>query len=78
MKQKYYVAKDKNGTIHFSNIKPMKPSEWQPDNPNANNEIFWIPPQYQSRGEVFFITWDNEIEGLTFENSPKEIKLILV
>ena len=73
---KYYVAKDKNGTIHFSNVKPRKPSEVYPNNKNANNEIFWIFDRLPS-GNEFFILWEDDIPGLTFENSPKEVKLQL-
>ena len=73
---KYWVAKDKDGTIHFSNVKPMKPSEANPNNPNANPDIFWI---YETlHGTEFFIPWYDDIPGLTFENSPREIKLTLV
>lgn len=73
---KYWLAKDKNGTIHFSNVKPQKPSEVYPNNPNANDECFWIFDRLPDDSQ-FFIIWNDEIEGLTFENSPKEVELKL-
>lgn len=72
---KLYVCKDKDGTVHLSNVKPIKPSDWQKDNPNANDEIFFVPPAMQADPKVFFVILDGEIEGLTFENSPKEVIL---
>ena len=68
---KYWVAKDKNGTIHLSNVKPIKPSEFYKDNPNANNEIFWVFENAQEG--TFFIVLNYDIPGLTFENSPQEV-----
>jgi len=71
---KYWVAKDKDGTIHFSNIKPIKPSEYYKENPNANNKCFWI---FTRKSDAFFLPWNDDIPGLTFENSPKEINIVL-
>jgi hypothetical protein len=65
-----WAAKDRNGQIHLSNSKPVKPNE-KFNNPDANDEIF-IPD-----GGNFFVVYDGEIEGLTFDNSPKQIELIL-
>ena len=70
----YWLAKDKNGSIHFSNVKPMKPSEMNPDNPNANDEIFWV---YEHHDDTFFVPWFDDIPGLTFENSPQEVSVLL-
>lgn len=73
---KYWVFKDRNGSIHLSNVKPRKPSEVNPNNPNANDSIFWI---YDSlNGTEFFIPWYEDIPGLTFENSPREVQLTLI
>ena len=66
-----WAAKDKNGQIHLTNSKPVKPNEKFINNPDANDEIF-IP-----NGGNFFVVYDGEIEGLTFENSPKQIELKL-
>jgi hypothetical protein len=66
-----WAAKDKNGQIHLANSKPVKPNEKFINNPDANDEIF-IP-----NGGYFFVVYDGEIEGLTFENSPKQIELKL-
>lgn len=66
-----WAAKDKNGQIHLSDSKPVKPNEKYLDNPDANDEIFI------SNGGNFFVVYDGEIEGLTFDNSPKQIELIL-
>ena len=68
-----WLARDKDGTVHFSNVKPRKPSEVFPDNPNANDDIFWIFDHL--RGEEFFVVYEGEVPELTFENSPKEVKL---
>ena len=75
----FYAAKDKNGKIHISNFKPMKPSEWMAENPDANDEIFWIPPSVNMRAnpKLFFVEYNDDIEGLTFENSPKELSFTL-
>lgn len=72
---KYWVAKDKNGTIHLGNVKPIKPSDFYTNNPNANNEIFWIFDN--NPVGTFFIVWEQDIPGLTFENSPQEVELKL-
>jgi hypothetical protein len=73
----YWLAKDKDGTIHFSNVKPKKPSEVFPDNPDANDGIFWMFDRL-SDGSQFFIRWYDDVEGLTFENSPRQVKLSLI
>ena len=42
---KYWVAKNKDGTIHLSNVKPIKPSDYYRGTdmyPNANDSVFWI------------------------------------
>jgi len=64
-----WAARDRNGQIHLSDSKPVKPNEKYPDNPDANDEIF-IP-----NGGKFFVVYNGEIEGLTFGNSPKQIEL---
>lgn len=69
-----WLARDKDGTVHFSNVKPCKPSEVYPDNPNANDEMFWIFDHLPDGGE-FFVVYEGEVPELTFENSPKEVKL---
>ena len=74
---KLYVAKDKDGTVHLSNSKLMKPSEWYKDNPNANDEIFFIPFELIDPSTFFVMIDANIIEGLTFENSPKEVVLTI-
>ena len=56
-------------------FKPIKPSEYYKNNPNANNEIFWIYDN--TKYDSFFIVWEEDIPELTFENSPKEVELKL-
>lgn len=70
-----WVAKDKNGTIHICNNKPIKPSEKYPENTDANDEIFTYPENDNEKH--FFVRYLGEIKGLTFENSPKEIELTI-
>lgn len=82
-KEEFWIAKDKCGTIHFANVKLVKPSELYPDNPDANDEIF-IPEYtgYLSNGSpVFSITLKGQLpipENLTFENSPKRIRALII
>lgn len=70
---KLWVAKDKDGTIHLSNYKPMKPKEVLKTE-TANDEIFW---PFEKKDDLFFFVYNGEIEGLTFENSPKEVNITL-
>lgn len=73
-----WLAKDKNGTVHLSNIKLVKPSEMYPNNPHANDEIFI--PVYNGYNKFGLPTFSMIIPdcpdemGLTFENSPRKIK----
>ena len=68
-----WAAKDKDGTIHLSNYRPRKPKDVLKTE-TANDEIFW---PFDRKDDLFFIIYEGEIEGLTFENSPKEVDLIL-
>lgn len=70
----YWVAKDKDGTIHFSNSKFYKPSELYTNAKDPNNNIWVTPFGYINNEPIFCITISNDIvPNLTFENSPKEI-----
>jgi hypothetical protein len=75
---KYWAAKNKDGTIHLSNVKPIKPSDYYRGTdtyPNANDSVFWIYDE--APGGIFFVEWEQDIPGLTFENSPQEVELKL-
>lgn len=61
---KYYAAKDKDGTIHISNC-----------NFSTENKYSWFPILSQQFGNGWCFTYYNNIEGLTFENSPQEIEV---
>ena len=75
---KYWAAKNNDGIIHLSNVKPIKPSDYYKGTniyPNANDSVFWIYDE--TPGGIFFVVCEQDIPGLTFENSPQEVELKL-
>lgn len=82
-KEEFWIAMDKNGTVHFANVRLIKPSELYPDNPDANDEIF-IPIYngYLSNGSpTFSIILKGQLpipNDLTFDNSPRKIKSFIL
>lgn len=70
MKLDLWISKDKNGSIHISNVKPYIPQ--------GNNKIFTIDPGYLSNGiPKFFLNYiGTNPNGLTFENSPQQLDFI--
>lgn len=62
----YWLAKDKNGSIHFSNIKPVK-----------QDDVFVVDTLIRSHKDIIFVPWFDDVPGLTFENSPQEVSVLL-
>ena len=69
MKINLWASCDKNGSCHISNVKPYVPL--------GNDEIFTIDPGYMGNGIPKFFLKHEAIPGLNFENSPKQLDIIL-